>query len=253
MTSLTEQFSVGSTTDSANQLAQLVTLLEPGKNGKRRFMNFQARIANAVAISKLGDYSKISLPVIVDEALQSEEVDFKGKVVIYDEPRATIRRLGEHFQQKDFLENWDMQMIAALRIILEDKNLDGMLKEFLLEAVIKAAGDGSKFMKDALAPTLKKLGDTREERSLWYVPAAPNFQLNPEVAASLKQGVQQARTAQSAFMGRLGQTTKVRFIWVGAILRDNSDKLEAWLSKADTADGQLFSIVQHPIAATQDS
>ncbi len=244
--SLLEQFSIGATGENSHQLSQIVTVIEPGKPGKRRFMHFQARRSSAAAIGKMTDFSKITLPIISDESLQTEEIDFKGKLTVFEEPRATIGRLGEHFQQKDFLENWDSHMIAALGMIVADKNLDATLKELLLEAVIKAAGDGSIYLKESLAPALRKLGETREERNLWYVVAEPSFQLSGELQDVLRKGVHQARGMQASFMAKLAQASKVRFTWVGAVLLDNADKVEGWLAKADLTDGLLFMVLPTP-------
>jgi hypothetical protein len=240
---LLDQFAPSGNQDSASQFAQLVTLIAPGKNGKRFFIEHESRARNAQAISKLTKYSKITLPIIANDSLQSEEIEFNGVVTIYEEPRATVRKLGDHFQRKEILGDWDTQMIVAIAQITEDKNLDCLLKESLLEVVVKAAGEGSKYLSESLSPVEKLLSATQEKRNLWFTQAEVNNQLSPEIRASLTVGVQKARASQAAFLSRLASVTKMKFTWVGAMLRDNSDKLESWLAKPDCPDGQLFTVL----------
>ncbi len=233
-------------------IGELVTLVEQSgsdrANSIRRFMSYDSRVGNAEAISKLGDTSRISLPVISDALGAVSQENFRGKLVIVDEPRTSIRKITKRIEtnRKAMVSDWETEMLATIQEMTGNPKLDGRIKELLLVRLLKTARTGSPAMYDSFKSLDGKLSDSADNRTLWFIKSNFDTALDPDVAKLLQTGAKDAIQSRVVLNQKLSVLANKRFVWVGAMLRDSKGKLEAWLYRADVPDGTIYTIAPLP-------
>lgn len=231
-------------------IGELVTIMEPSgiDKGMRRFLSYDSRVGNADAISKLGDSSRISLPVISDALGAVSQESFRGKLVIVDEPRASIRKITKRIEtnQKAMVSDWETEMLATIQEMTSNPKLDGRIKELLLVRLLKTARAGSSAMYDSFNSLDGKLSDSADNRTLWFIKSNFDTALDLNVAKLLQTGAKDAMQSRDFSNQKLSALANKRFVWVGAMLRDSKGKLEAWLYRDDVPDGDVCTIAPIP-------
>lgn len=233
-------------------IGELVTIMEPSGNDKgnstRRFMSYDSRVGNAEAISKLGDTSRISLPVISDALGAVSQENFRGKLVIVDEPRSSIRKITKRIEtnRKAMVTDWESEVLATIQELTSNPKLDGRMKELLLVRLLKTARAGSTAMDDSFTSLDGKLSDSADQRTLWFIKSNFDSSLDSSLAKLLQTGAKEALLKRDVSKQQLNVLANKQLVWVGAMLRDPKGKLEAWVYRDDVPDGAIYTIATIP-------
>ena len=233
-------------------IGELVTLVEQSGNDKanamRRFMSYDSRVGNAEAISKLGDSSRISLPVISDALGAVSQENFRGKLVIVDEPRSSIRKITKRIEtnRQAMVVDWETEILATIQEMTGNPKLDGRIKELLLVRLLKTARTGSPAMHDSFIALDGKLSESTDNRTLWFIKSNFDIALDPTMAKLLQTGATDAIQSRDVSNQKLSALANKRFVWIGAMLRDSKGKLDAWLYRENVPDGTVYTIAPLP-------
>ncbi len=230
-------------------IADLVTISEmagsDARVGSRRFMTWDARAENDAAIKKLGTKPKIVLPVISDNLGATTNVTFTGKISILEEPRSTIRKMIRRMEsnKQSVVDDWESGIIAAIKDVVQGKELDSQIKEILLTRLVKAGGEGSIAMKVAFSALEEKLRDRADKRAFWFNSSEMNANMDNEVLACIKECLKELESQKLKLSESLKRLAGSNFEWIGAMMRDSTGKLDAWLNRDDVPDGDVVCIV----------
>ena len=229
-------------------IGELVTIMEQSGTDKgksmRRFMSYDNRVGNAEAISKLGDSSRISLPVISDALGAVAQENFRGKLVIVDEPRSCIRKIIKRIEtnRKAMVADWEPEVLSTIQDLTDNPNLDVRIKELLLVRLLKMARAGSPAVYDSFASLDGKLSDSADNRTVWYLKSNFDSVLDPLMVKLLQTGAKEALLKRDVSKQKLNALANRQLVWVGAMLRDSKGTLEAWFYRDDVPDGTIYTI-----------
>jgi hypothetical protein len=226
-------------------VVELVTLIESrgasGLEGKRLFMNYDARMQYAQEIGSLRDASTITLPTIGDALGAVTQHRFKGKINVVEEPRSSIKKIVNHFEtdRDAFLIEWETQLNAAMRELADNNRMDALLKELILARMVKAARAGSATMKEAFQDLEQELIDTSARRETWFVESDFKTDLEPKLAQLLQNAIQASAKKPRSASEPLNRLAKQKFVWLGGILPDETGSLSLWYYRDDVQDGDI--------------
>ena len=237
-------------------IGELVTLVEPvgtdKANWNRRFMTYESRVGNAEALSKLSDSSRISLPVISDALGAVSQENFRGKLMIVDEPRSSIRKITKRIEtdREEWIADWEMSLLGTIREVTANPVLDGKIKELLLVRLLKAGRAGSQPLSEGFKSLEEKLNDSSDSRTLWYLRSNLNSSLEPDVMKLLQSCEMETKKKRNAAIDRIRSLANKRMVWIGAMLRNSQGRVEPWLYRNDVPDGEIFTT--SPIPGDKD-
>lgn len=228
-----------------SDFGMLVTVRIPGPTGRkdtRRFITYTTRESEAAALST---GSKIRLSVIKNQQFQTEEVELRGKLVIVDEPRATVRKLLRRLSSGNiFVQDWEDQFVSVIGDMTKEPNLDSQLKELLIEQIVKIARQGSHFMDESFKKVEEVFADTEDKRIAWYLGTEVNSEVSKPILDSLREAVQKMVLSRQELVQKVQALSKARLHWVGGVLPTaNKSGNELWLHRGDIADGTLFQLL----------
>jgi hypothetical protein len=192
------------------------------------------------------------LPVISDALGAVSQENFRGKLVIVDEPRSSIRKLTKRIEtdREEWIADWEMSLLGTIREVTANPNLDGKIKELLLVRLSKAGRAGSQPMSEGFKSLEERLNDSSDSRTLWYLRSNLNSNLEPDVIKLLQSCEMETIKKRNAAKDRIRSLANKRMVWIGAMLRNSQGRVEPWLYRNDVPDGEIFTTA--PIPGDQD-
>lgn len=211
---------------------------------KRAFLNHETIPDLANAINKTTNSTLSTIPIIGDPQGSLSNQTIRGKLTLQNNPRQFIRGLVKNLENtsETIHSDWEVQMIKIMMSILDQKELDGSIKELLLSRFVNASAEGSSVMKKIFTPIQEELFRTSESRNRWYVEADLNEVVSAEVSNLFQEAKKQVAATLKEESSEFQSLSRARVVFVGKLLREEDGKIGISLTRADVPEGVLWVI-----------
>lgn len=186
-----------------------------------------------------------TIQVITDETGSVSNRDFRGKIIVEDEPRQYILNLVRDIESKQtsIPSNWDNQFVELLTSIISRPGIDGTIKEVLFSRVVSAASEASSTFQTAFAQVQSNLNENSERRKRWFEETLTNELLRDDLKQLFEEAKVRLEETRKAEDTAILNLSKSKLVWAGGLLRDASGSVKPFLYREDVPDGQLWILV----------
>jgi len=225
-------------------IIELKTLQSEQPN-KRVFIHQEDVSDIAKKISRNTSTTNSTIPAISDATGSVSNRDFRGKLTITEEPRQSILNLIRTIDSNktQIVSRWESEMLKQVEFIVNRPGFEGAIKELLFSRLVTAASEGSISFQRAFADVQSELNGSSEKRKRWYEEKEATDSMGESLVNLYKTAVERVEAFQKNDEAALSALSRSRLVWVGSILRDGQNKLQANLYRADVPDGLLWVVV----------
>ena len=225
-------------------IIELKTLQSEQPN-KRVFIHREDVSDISKKISRNTSTTNSTIPAISDATGSVSNRDFRGKLTITEEPRQSILNLIRAIESNktQIVSRWESEMLKQVEFIVNRPGFEGAIKELLFSRLVTAASEGSISFQRAFADVQSELNGSSEKRKRWYEEKEATDSMGESLVNLYKTAVERVEAFQKNDEAALSALSRSRLVWVGSILRDGQNKLQANLYRADVPDGLLWVVV----------
>lgn len=225
-------------------IIELKTLQSEQPN-KRVFIHQEDVSDITKKISRNTSTTNSTIPAISDATGSVSNRDFRGKLTITEEPRQSILNLIRTIESNktQIVSRWESEMLKQVEFIVNRPGFEGAIKELLFSRLVTAASEGSISFQRAFADVQSELNGSSEKRKRWYEEKEATDSMGESLVNLYKTAVERVEAFQKNDEAALSALSRSRLVWVGSILRDGQNKLQANLYRADVPDGLLWVVV----------
>ncbi|QEF99549.1 hypothetical protein Mal15_36140 [Stieleria maiorica] len=232
---------------SKHPLSRLVTLPIPdaespsGTTSHLIYKTFAEQ--NADRMSRAGS---IGVDVVSDPLGGVRNRAFQGPLPkVVEEPMRSISQVVDQKSKQaiGFDTKWEQTFLIQVSEVMKRKELDGIIKEWLIYYLLDAATRGSEDLKQMIPLTMRALVRRSSVREQWHQSRPTNYDLNPELRKVI---MAELNVAYRRFANPLSEYEKVaseRLKWVGFLSKSAGGQIEYHLrGGTPEADGTLYVV-----------
>lgn len=158
------------------------------------------------------------------------------------EPSRTMKWLATELTDRaDKLNTaWGPTLISLTAELRERTDLDGLIKEELIFQLLQACANGNAKMSESLREPLRVLAARAELRQQWHKPVPPSDKLATVIEAEVIPALQTAYTEAVKQESALIPATKLRYRWIGFLLRDAAGTITGRINIPPTEAGSVY-------------
>ena len=224
-------------------LARLVTLPIPDPDGgTTHYLVFKTFVEqNTDRMNRSGN---IGVSVVSDSLGGVRAKSFPGPLPkTLDEPMATVSEL---LAQKSklaisFDQEWERTFMKQVSEVMLRKDLDGVIKEWLVFELLDTATRGSQKLTEMIPITMRTLTRRNSVREGWHEPRGASSEMNPELN---RIAVAELQVAYKRFESPLSEIQTVagkRLKWIGFLTKSTGGQIESHLrGGTPPEDGTLY-------------
>jgi len=225
-------------------IADLYTIRGDDGKGERYFVYksfYDRNKGNSLAPSGEGVKKNPGVEIIANDSGAVETIGLRGDFTITQEPYASIRELVSVYQSRrdTFMRDWDGEFLSLMANLRGRKDLDGKIKEILLQHLLNGGCDGSEYLTKTLAEDLRWLQSRNEEVSNWHEAAMPNNSLDPAVEARVIQRLKRVYQQRPQLDVKSASVRNLKFDWIGVLTRDEEGTVSVNQRVGAHGDGNL--------------
>lgn len=227
-------------------IADLYTVVESGGAGNRYFVykSYYDRMKKTRFTPFPPDEkNKLrSIEFVVNDSGAVKSENLTGEYVVYTEPHATIQNFLTSYQtnRDAILSDWDGELVKLVATLRNRENLDGQLKEMLLQHLLSGACEGSDYLSKSMVTELRVLKSRGSAIANWYEPAKTNHKIASEIETSVIPRLGQLYSLRPQLSS--DTATRIRnqqFTWVGLLVRRSDSKISVQLTQSKPSDCRL--------------
>ncbi len=216
--------------------SSLYTLEAPTRVGLEplRFYAYSSYASEKKQRDILAKSSSKGIEVIAadDGTVASETL--AGVVSVREDPQKLYNELLSSFNQQrsEYLSKWEAKFLEQIALVFKRPNLDHMLKEHLILALLRASAEGSDYLARRQKDNILFLS-LRESKikSTWFEPASPKSQLDNEVTTRINPALSKSMQELRLVDEPLRTLANSKLYWVGSINRDATGQFQAAIVK----------------------
>jgi hypothetical protein len=189
--------------------------------------------------------SATTIQVITDATGSVSNREFRGKLIIEEEPRQYVLNLIREIDSKKAAAstNWDNQFVALLDNIVNRAGVDGTIKEMLFSRIVSAASEASATFQTGFAQVQTNLNENSERRKRWFDEQLTNDEIREDLRKAFDQAKIQLEETRRAQDTAIANLAKSKLVFAGGLLRDGSGNIKPFLYREDVPDGQIWIVV----------
>jgi len=226
-------------------LAKAVTLTVPDatmpSGNKVQFLYADEAKQNADRMSRTTSFG---MQIITDELGGTRNRPFEGPLPkVSPEPSRTIEYVVNQKSKKEINLNqyWERTLILMVADIRKRPELDGRIKEWLIDKLLTAGARGSEQLKQMIPQTLQILKRRTSVRERWYEPRNKNTSLTPELDAMIRAELPIALNRLSTPFLDYQQIAESELEWIGFLAESPSGQIEPHLrGPLPEEDGTIY-------------
>ncbi|MFG0262326.1 MAG: hypothetical protein ACF788_08040, partial [Novipirellula sp. JB048] len=232
-------------------IADLFTVVESNGNGDRHFIYktyFEQRSKDRFGPFPEGQSKQRSIEVVTNDTGAVATQLLTGEYVVHKEPYATIHNLlvAYQTQHNQLLDDWDGEFLKLVASLRKRENLDGQIKEMLLQHLLSGACEGSDYLSTNLANELRLLKERNVEIANWHEPKKQSTTLAQPIEQELIPRLASLYSKRPQPRSLAPQIRRQRFQWVGMLLRDAQGQIAAHLQQPPESDCNLAIVRPSP-------
>lgn len=200
----------------------------------------------------------IGVEVVSDELGGVRNRAFPGPLpTIDEEPMKSVLQIIDQKtkQAVSFDQKWEQAFLLQVsEIMVKRKDLDGVVKEWLIFHLLEAGARGSEQLMSLIPMTMRALERRNSVREKWYEPRSKDTELNSELQRLIKVELQIAYKRLASPMANYEKIAGQRLKWVGFLSKTKSGQIEYHLRDAiPEYDGTLYVAVPAPKGGAETS
>ncbi len=232
-------------------IADLFTVVESNGNGNRHFIYktyFEQRSKDRFGPFPEGPSKQRSIEVVTNDTGAVATQLLTGEYVVHKEPYATIHNLlvAYQTQHNQLLDDWDGEFLKLVATLRKRENLDGQIKEMLLQHLLSGACEGSDYLSTNLVNELQLLKERNVEIANWYEPTNQNTTFTPPIEQELIPRLASLYSERPNPKTIAPQIRNQRFEWVGILVRNTSGQIAPQLQLPPESDCNLAIVRPSP-------
>ncbi|TWT66369.1 hypothetical protein [Allorhodopirellula solitaria] len=234
-------------------VADLYTVVVEDGRGDRYFVfkSYYDRKRDSVfAPSDDGRAKHPGVEVVANDSGAIKTVGLEGNFEIHKEPYASIKALASMYAARgdEFLSDWEGEFLKLIATVRGRDQLDGQIKEMLLQHLLSGAIEGSAYLSKALSEDLRWLEGRSNEIAYWYEPSVPDNSLGPNVEQRMIPKLSRVYQNRPKLDLKSLKLRDLKFDWVGTLGRGDDGSMAVKLNQPAAANGNLAIVRPSPTA-----
>ncbi len=205
-------------------IADLFTVVEADGLGKRHFVYktyYDRERTEKFAPSPVDRKKSVGIEVVTNDSGAVATKPMVGDFVVHQEPYRLIRDFVTIYETRhsQILADWDGEFLKLAADLRKRANLDGQIKEMLLQHLLSGACEGSEYLSKHLVNELRWMKGRASNVSTWYEPSESSDRMVDGFEDNVVPQLANLYRGRSTAQSDLAQIRKLLFKQVGLLVR----------------------------------